>query len=89
MDRVNRTALVLFLANAAVIASWLILHAIWFDGAISCDEVATASYDQCSDRADLLVALGISAFTLLGGTLLTLAAHALGRRRSARRSASR
>ena len=57
MDRVNRTALVLFLANAAVIASWLILHAIWFDGAISCDEVATASYDQCSDRADLLVAL--------------------------------
>jgi hypothetical protein len=86
---VGRTALVLFLVNAAVIAGWLILHAIWFDGAIACDDVVGSGYDQCSDRADLLVALGISAFTLLGGTLLTFAAHAAGRVRSARRSTPR
>ena len=84
----GRTALVLFLANAAVIASWLILRAIWFDGAIACDDVVGRDYDRCSDRADLLVALGISAFTLLAGTLLTFAAHAAGRVRNARRSST-
>ena len=71
---VGRTAFVLFLANAAIIASWLMLRAVWFDGSISCDDALASGYDQCSDRADLLVALGISAITLLAGSLLTLAA---------------
>jgi hypothetical protein len=86
---VSRTAFVLFFANAAVIASWLILHAVWFDGAISCNAAVGPDYDQCNDRADLLVALGISAVALLGGTLLTFAAHTAGRLRSARRSSPR
>ena len=85
----GRTAFVLFVANAAVIAGWLILRAVWFDGTISCDDAVGRDYDRCSDRADLLVALGISAFTLLAGTLLTFAAHTAGRMRTARRGSPR
>jgi len=82
---VGRTAFVLFVANAALIAGWLILHAIWFDGAISCDDAVGPGYDQCNDRADLLVALGISAVALLAGSMLGLVAQAAGRLRNDRR----
>ena len=84
----GRTALALLIANAVTIASWLLLRTIWFDGTMACDQVVGPDYDQCNDRADLLVALGISALTLLTGTLLTAAVQATARLRTARRGDS-
>ena len=81
----GRTGLFLIIANVAVAAVWLLLKQVWFDGGwIGCDNTDVADYDQCSDRADLMVALGLAAVTLAVGTVLAFAVHGAGRLRARR-----
>ena len=68
----GRTGFVLLVVNAAVLSDCVILHASGSTaGGLGCDNRAAATdYDQCSDRADLLVALYLTATFLLAGTAL-------------------
>ena len=82
----GRTGFVLLAVNVAVLATCVILHAVWFDvGGLGCDNRAAATgYDQCSDRADLVVALYLTATFLAVGTALAYFSQRAGRPRSRR-----
>ena len=82
----GRTGFVLLAINVAILATCVILHAVWFDaGGLGCDnrDVAT-DYDQCSDRADLVVALYLTAIFLAVGSALAYVSQRAGRLRSRR-----
>jgi hypothetical protein len=83
----GRTGFVLLAVNVAILATCVILHVVWFDaGGLGCDNRAAATdYDQCSDRADLVVALYLTAAFLLAGTALGFVSSRAGRLRAARR----
>jgi hypothetical protein len=80
----RRTGFVLLAVNVAVLATCVILHAVWFDvGGLGCDNRAAAThYDQCSDRADLVVALYLTAIFLAVGSALAYFSQRAGRLRS-------
>ena len=80
----GRTGFVLLAVNVAILATCVILHAVWFDaGGLGCDNRAAATdYDQCSDRADLVVALYLTAIFLAVGSALAYFSQRAGRLRS-------
>ena len=82
----GRTGFVLLAVNVAILATCVILHAVWFDaGGLGCDNRAAATdYDQCSDRADLVVALYLTAIFLAVGSALAYVSQRAGRPRSRR-----
>ena len=82
----GRTGFVLLAVNVAILATCVILHAVWFDaGGLGCDNRAAATdYDQCSDRADLVVALYLTAIFLAVGSALAYFSQRAGRLRSRR-----
>jgi hypothetical protein len=82
----GRTGFVLLAVNVAILATCVILHVVWFDaGGLGCDNRAAATdYDQCSDRADLVVALYLTAIFLAVGSALAYISQRAGRLRSRR-----
>ena len=71
-----------------VLSAAVILHGVWFEaGSLGCDSRAAAvtDFDQCSDRADLVVALYLTAAFLLAGSALGFVSSRAGRLRAARR----
>ena len=82
----GRTGFVLLAVNVAILATCVILHVVWFDaGGLGCDNRAAATdYDQCSDRADLVVALYLTAIFLAVGSALAYFSQRAGRLRSRR-----
>ena len=80
----GRTGFVLLAVNVAILATCVILHVVWFDaGGLGCDNRAAATgYDHCSDRADLVVALYLTAIFLAVGSALAYLSQRAGRLRS-------
>ena len=82
----GRTGLVLLVVNAVVLSAAVILHGVWYEaGSLGCDNrAAVTDFDQCSDRADLVVALYLTAAFLLVGTALGFVSSRAGRLRARR-----
>ena len=76
----------LLMVNVMVVSAALILHGVWFDaGGLGCDSrAAVTDFDQCSDRADLVVALYLTAIFLAVGSALGFVSSRAGRPRARR-----
>ena len=82
----KRIAIALFVLAVALLATFLVLKGLWFEGSIGCDDEDTAAARECNRKADIVVWIAWIDMGVIAAWLLSMAALALSRLRGPSRT---